>query len=310
MTTPIPFDLQGHRGARGLKPENTLPSVEVACDLGVSSIELDLQVTLDGVVVVYHDQHLNPRQCRAVPGRPLAEPGNRPAIETLSLQQLRDYAADLNPDPERFPQQDAMVTPLAQLFAAHRDVHPYTPPTLTEVLAFVAAYSGPLGERAGKSAAQRKRAGVIRLDLELKHRPFTSCADVDETGHFEREVVAAVRAAGMLGRTSVRSFDHRLVRRLRRLEPQLRGAVLIAETVPVDPVAVVRAAEAETYCPSYDAVDGPLVRELHGAGIRVVPWTVNNREDLERLLDWGVDGITTDFPDRLAVVLGRRGIAW
>jgi len=104
----------------------------------------------------------------------------------------------------------------------------------------------------------------------------------------------------------VRSFDHRCVRAIGRLEPRLMRAVLVAGTAPIDPVAVVRQAEATIYCPEFTFLDASQVRLLHAANIRVLPWTVNRPEDWRRLLEWGVDGITTDYPDRLAQLLERQ----
>jgi glycerophosphoryl diester phosphodiesterase len=81
--------------------------------------------------------------------------------------------------------------------------------------------------------------------------------------------------------------------------------VLISETAPIDPTELVRQAEAQMYCPSYQFLDREQVKRVQGAGYRVLPWTVNDPEHWERLLEWGVDGITTDFPDRLAARLER-----
>src|SRR5262249_23782547 len=153
MTTH--FNLQGHRGARGLKPENTLPSFEVAFDLGVTSVETDLHLTGDGVAVLCHDPILGGK-----------------LVSSLDLAQLRGYRADRNPDPRHFPEQDTTLTPLARLFAGQRGIDPYTPPTLEELFAFAAAYAGELGEQAGKTARQREHARSIRFDLELKRVPF------------------------------------------------------------------------------------------------------------------------------------------
>ena len=118
--------------------------------------------------------------------------------------------------------------------------------------------------------------------------------------------MAVVRSAGLVARTSVRSFDHRAVRAVKRLEPGLTAAVLGVGTAPVDPVAVTRAAEASVYCPEFTFLDRPQVEQLHAAGVAVVPWTVNDPADWRTLLDWGVDGICTDFPDQLAGALVSR----
>src|SRR5881275_3094819 len=101
---PAAFDLQGHRGARGQRPENTLPSFEAALDAGVSSIETDLHLTRDDVVVLYHDPHLAPTHLRPLaPGAPPVPDEPKVRVRTLTLAELRAYAADRNPDPKRFP---------------------------------------------------------------------------------------------------------------------------------------------------------------------------------------------------------------
>jgi glycerophosphoryl diester phosphodiesterase len=296
------FELQGHRGGRGLRPENTLPSFEAALDAVVDSVETDLQLTRDGVPVVCHDPLLGGRLCGAPPF-----PEGTP-ISRLTLAQLRLYRLDRNPDPQRFRDQAADVTPLAARFAAERGLDPYGVPTLAELFAFAAAYAGESGERAGKSATLRDRARHVVFDLELKRVPFHPEAIGDDligesAGLLERRVVETARAAGVAGRTRVRSFDHRSVRALRKIAPEIEGAVLVADTAVVDPAEVARRAGAAVYCPSYTFLDEEQVRKAHAGGVRVLPWTVNDAGAWRRLLAWGVDGLTTDFPDRLAAYL-------
>jgi glycerophosphoryl diester phosphodiesterase len=302
------FNLQGHRGARGLKPENTLPSFEAAFDAGVSSVETDLHLTRDGVVVLSHEPCLEAgRFTPPTPDAALA------AIADLTLAELRAWRADRNPDPARFPTQDAETTPLASWFAEWHNLHPFAVPTLADLFLFAAAYAADPGARVGKSPTQRERATRIGFDLELKRVPFHPGRIGDRftggaAGLLERQVVEAVRAAGVADRTTVRSFDHRSVRCLRALEPQLTGAVLIAHTAPVALAELVLAADARIYCPSHDLVDEEMVRQAHAAGVYILPWTVNDPEHWKRLIDWGVDGMTTDYPDRLAERLRAWGV--
>ena len=291
---PSTFDLQGHRGARGLKPENTLPSFEVALGHGVTSIETDVHLTADGVPVIIHDPRVSPRLCRLRRRGAAPPPSRRPPVSGLTLAELRAYVADRNPDRRRFPAQDASPTPAAVRFAGERGFDPYAIPTLGDVLDFL----------------EDDRA--VRLDLELKRVPFRPEAvgdafDGEDPGTLEERVVAAVRSAGRVGRVSVRSFDHRCVRAVKRLEPRLRTGVLVAGTAPVDPVALVKAAGADDYFPEHEYLDERQVRQCRAAGVRVVPWTVNDEGDARRLLAWGVDGLTTDYPDRLAAL--ARGFA-
>jgi glycerophosphoryl diester phosphodiesterase len=309
-----PFDLQGHRGARGLKPENTLPAFEAAFDAGVTSVEADLHLTRDGVPVVIHDPCISDKIARRLlPGAP--EPASRPWISQLSLAELRCYRADLNPEAVRFPAQDAEATLLGRLFADSQGLDVFAIPTLADVLAFAAAYAGEPGRQAGKTDSQRAGADKVRFDLELKRVPFRPERIGDsfagqEAGLLERAVLEVLRQADAVRRVNVRSFDHRSVRAIRAREPTLTTAVLIAGTAPVDPAHLVKRAGARVYCPEYHFLDAIQVRQLHAENIRVLPWTVNDPDAWQRLCDWGVDGITTDFPDRLAAWLRARNVGW
>jgi glycerophosphoryl diester phosphodiesterase len=294
------FELQGHRGARGLKPENTLPAFEAALDAGASSVETDLRLTRDGAVVLCHDPVLDGRLLAPTPGAPVV-------VSAVGLDELRRWRPARNPDAARFPGQDADPTPLAWWYFERLGLDPFVVPTLADLFAFAAAYAGRPGAAAGKTAAQRDRARALRFDLELKGAPFRPDAD---PAALEGAVVEAVRRAGVAERTAVRSFDHRRVRRLRRAEPRLTGAVLLAHAAPAAPAEVARRADAQVYCPSFDFVDAELVREAHAEGVRVLPWTLNEPDDWRRLLDWGVDGLTTDHPDRLAERLRAWGVPW
>lgn len=308
----MPFNLQGHRGARGLKPENTLPSFEAALDLGVTSIETDVHLSADGVAVLGHDAVISESLCRLAPGSHSPAPATRPLVRSLTLTQLRGYRADRNPDPDRFPGQDSSVTPLARLFAEHMEIDPYTLPTVADLIAFVKAYAGALGASVGKTHEQRAAAGVLQFDLELKRVPgapetIGDGFDGSTPALLEHRVVEAVQQADVVERSVVRSFDHRAVRAVRILEPRLTTAVLVAETAPIDPVHLTRQAGAQVYCPGLRFLDELQVRQCRDAGIAVWPWTVNEVPDMERLRAWGVAGMTTDYPDRLRVVVGLGG---
>jgi glycerophosphoryl diester phosphodiesterase len=286
MTARPAIEVQGHRGARGLLPENTLPSFEIALDWGVTSIETDVHLSKDDVAILFHDARIADR-----------------LVRTLTLAQLRSHHVG-----------NAAPTPLALHFAAARGLDPYGIPTLAEFFEFVVAYAEPLGEQAGKTTAQQARAGRLIFDLELKRVPFEpETIDDGFTGSapalLERQVVAAMRHAGVLKRVRVRSFDHRSVWAVKQLEPTLETGLLIHETVPKDIGAMLKAAQAQVYCPDYRFVDAEVVNQVHKAGMRIITYTVNEPDAWHRMIAWGVDGITTDYPDRLLAWLGERGLA-
>lgn len=304
----MPFNLQGHRGARGLKPENTLPSFEAALDAGVSSIETDVHLTRDGVPVLCHD----PVLADTVSGLLSSHGEFLLPVSQLTLDEVRDFVVARNPDPVQFPQQDREPTPVAEEFGFVHELLPYGVPTLAELFAFVEYYAASPFSSQCKTPEQRDRARRLRFDLELKRVPFNPETIGDTfngamAGMLERRVIDAVIEAGVVERTVVRSFDHRSVRAVREIEPRLTTAVLVAGTAPAAPASLARDAGASIYCPDYRYVDQSIISALHAGGVSVIPWTVNCPNDWLFLWAWGVDGITTDYPDRFADWLKTQG---
>jgi glycerophosphoryl diester phosphodiesterase len=277
----FPIEVQGHRGARGLAPENTLAGFEIALDLGVDSIETDVHLTQDDVIVLFHD--------------PVVTAESKPLVRSLPRAALRELRVA---GPSHGP------TPLAERFG---NVHGI--PTLADFFAFVAAYAGADGAEAGKNAAQRDKAARLIFDIELKRVPFEpenigDGYDGSAPALLERLVLDAILQAGVIDRVRVRSFDHRCVRAVKQLAASMATGILVYHTVPADIGSLLEEAGADVYCPDYRFVDADVVRQVHAAKRRILPYTVNEPRDWERLIAWGVDGITTDYPDRLIVWLG------
>jgi glycerophosphoryl diester phosphodiesterase len=162
-------------------------------------------------------------------------------------------------------------------------------PTLAELYELV------LGET-------RSRNEMI-VDVEIKCLPFRN---EPALGVAERAIVDVIQTANAVDQTWVRCFDHRRVRLLRRMMPEVTAVALVDGMAPIDPVSLVRAADAQVYGPDYRFLDEEQIRQCHAAGIRVLPWTINEPEEWERLIAWGVDGMTTDYPDRLVAYLSRK----
>jgi hypothetical protein len=233
-----------------------------------------------------------------------------PRIGSLSLEQIRGYLVDLNPDPGVFIKQSNTATPVARAFTTERSLPLYGIPTLADLFAFVAAYGGRLGRQVKKTDLQRRQANQVRFNLELKRVPFfgtasgaTNTGGGPATRELENRILDTARAAGVLDRIVIQSFDHRVLRSIRELHPDIRTAVLIANTAPVAPAGLALDAGAQVYSPEFTFLDEPQVRQLHDARIAVVPFTVNDSIDMSRLLSWGVDGMITDYPDRLIPLL-------
>jgi glycerophosphoryl diester phosphodiesterase len=264
------IDLQGHRGARGLLPENTLPSFERAIALGVTTLEMDVGVTRDGVVVVHHDRRLNPDLARGPDGQYVRAPA--PTIHSLGFAELQRYdVGRLRPGSE-----------YASKFPLQKPLDGTRIPKLSDVL---------------------KLDSRVRFNIETKIIPDAP----DETlppEPFARALIAEVRKAGVEGRTTIQSFDFRTLKVVEREAPEIATAYLASRRHP-DPAPVAQAG-AKIWSPDFTILDEKRMSEARRFGLKVVPWTVNEPADIARVLDLGVDGIISDYPDRVRQELQRR----
>jgi len=259
------FDVQGHRGARGYAPENTLPGFEHALALGVTTFELDVGVGRDGVVVIHHDRRLNPDVARGPDGRWIAAPG--PLIMDLSFSELQRYdVGRIRPGSE-----------YAQSFPHQKPVDGTRIPRLEDLF-----------------LAMKSRA--VRYNIELKLLPEAP-DDTLPPEPFVRAVVEVVRKSGMEKRCTLQSFDWRAVKAVEREAPEIATAYL-TEQEDSDP-SKVGAAGARTWSPDFRALDAAKAAAARRLGLRVIPWTVNERGDIARMLQLGVDGLISDYPDRV-----------
>jgi glycerophosphoryl diester phosphodiesterase len=297
------FDLQGHRGARGLAPENTLSGFAAALSLGVTTLEFDVGVTADGVVVVSHDRRLNPAIVRDADGSWLPDWG--PALRELSRAELETFdVGRLNPAnryaarfPDQTPDDGARV------------------PSLAEVIA--------LTRKAGNDR--------VRFNMEPKLSPLRP-DEALEPEAFARAVLDVLESEGVLHRATIQSFDWRTLRHVQRLAPAVPTAYLTAQQSWMDNVQkgrpgaspwtagldvdahqgsiprLVAAAGGKIWSPYHKEVDKSQLDEAHSLGLAVIVWTVDSPEDMRALIDLGVDGIITDYPDRLRRVLDEKGI--
>ncbi len=287
------FDAQGHRGARGLQPESTLPSFEVALDLGVDTLELDLHFTADGQVVVWHDPTVSDDKCESTTGSDVALDS---AIASLSRAELEGVRCAKNPDPGRFPDQAALPTPIAG--------DDYSIVTLDELFDFVVTYS----ESDTKTSEQRQNAATVRFNIETKRRPdqpttINDGFDGETPGPFELAILEVVASRGLGDRVTVQSFDHRSLRAIRTVDESISLAALTRRNEPFDAGF---ADFAQIWSPDYRSLSAAGLNDAHDAGMLVVPWTVNDTSDMNRLIDLGVDGLISDRPDLLTREVAAR----
>jgi len=295
------FDLQGHRGARGHAPENTLAAFRAALAMGVHTLELDVHVTRDGEVVITHDPRLNPAFTRDAQGRWIDEPG--PAVIELTLAELQRLDVGRPKPGSRYAQQ----------WPEQRSHDGERLSTLSALFEEVA--------RRGPAAA------AVRFNIETKLHPDTP-ALTPAAEPFAKAVLEVVRRHGMASRVTIQSFDWRTLAVVQRLAPEIPTVALSAQQRFLDNLTdgrwtaghtlaasggsvprLVKASGAAIWSPFHGDLTEPLLAEARALGLKVVPWTVNDPAIIERLLDWRVDGLITDYPDRVRTAMTRRGMA-
>ena len=300
-TTSHSLDIQGHRGARGLAPENTLPAFAQALSLGVTTLELDCAVTKDGVVVVSHDPALNPDITRGPDGNWLEETG--PAIWSLTYAELQRYdVGRVNP-----------ATAYAKRWPEQRPVDGTRIPQLQDLFALV--------RKSGNE--------TVRFNIETKISPLE--AGVTTTPEdFARKLVAAIRAGGMSRRAAIQSFDWRTLAIVQKEAPEIATVYLTSVSGFMDNIQAdgqspwtaghrvrdhgnsiprtIKAAGGAVWSPYQGDLTREQVKEAQALGLKVVVWTVNDPADMRRMIEWGVDGIISDRPDLLRKVAGEMGV--
>ena len=286
------FDLQAHAGGRGQATGESIPAFAKSLELGVSTLELDINVTKDHQPLVWHDSIIEPQQCSDT-GPAFAGDGSYPyvgkPVHDLTLAQI--HTLDCGKPDNQFPD--------AEVLRGNRIA------TLPDVFALADSYHAD-----------------VRYNIETKvaaDRPAIS-ADPQE---FVDVVLAAVRAAGKVDRVEIQSFDWRTLPLVHRAEPSIPLSALwsdqtwvpdspwlagVNSAVVGDPVIGATLVGANILSPDYSLVDKPLVDRAHALGLSVIPWTVDDAGDMRAQIADGVDGLITNYPARLRVVMAELGM--
>lgn len=271
---PAGFDLQGHRGARGLAPENTLPAFRKALDLGVTTLELDVVISQDGTVVVSHEPWMNADLCTTPDGERIPDHKEQSHnLYQMAYDTIAAYDCGSLQNP-RFPDQQT---------------RPAKKPLLREVIAMAEEYADLGG-----------RDRPVFYNIETKSRPSWEGTFHPAPDTFAEAVVAVVQETGITRRATIQSFDPRTLRVVHAMERPIRTALLIARSAhPGLPEAVEQLGfTPHIYSPDHRLVDTDLLNAAHERGMQVIPWTVNDPDTIQRLIALGVDGLITDYPDR------------
>ncbi|MGF2946043.1 glycerophosphodiester phosphodiesterase [Mycobacterium sp. Lab-001] len=289
---PAGFDLQAHRGGRGETTEESLRGFAKAIELGVTTIEFDVELTEDGQPVVWHDPTIEPEKCSdtapAFPGDP-EYPYVGTLVHDLTLAQI--HTLDCGKRLPDFPD--------AEVLGGNKIA------VLPEVFALADSYRAD-----------------IRYNIETKveaDRPAESAGPQQ----FVDVILAAVRATGKVDRVEIQSFDWRTLPMVRRAEPSIPLVALwdgqtwvpdspwlggVDPAVVGDPLVGARLVGADIASPDYALVDKAFVDRAHAFGLKVIPWTVNDADAMRRQIGYGIDGLITDYPTRARSILAGLGM--
>jgi glycerophosphoryl diester phosphodiesterase len=293
------FDLQGHRGARGHAPENTLAGFASALRIGVDTLELDLGMSRDGVLLVAHDMRLNPNITRDASGQWLRAP--TPPLHSLDLASVQTHdVGRIKPGSD-----------YARNFPGQRSVDGARIPTLDALFEQMARWG----------------AKGTRFNIETKLDPLQPELSAPPEA-FVQALLAVLRRHDMQARVSVQSFDWRSLKITQRLAPEIPTVALTAQQSWLDNVSdarwtaglklaehgasvprLVKASGAAVWSPFFGDLSQAALQEAHALDLQVVAWTVNEPAQIERLLDWGVDGLISDYPERVRRAMAKRGMA-
>lgn len=270
MIIPSHFTWQGHRGCRGLLPENSLPAFVYAIDLGVDAVEMDVVISKDHKVVIAHEPFMPADICAMPDGSRIPEEEElKHNLYAMEYEEISKYNCGLKHP--RFDQQESIVV--------HR-------PLLSELFEQAENYINSEGHP------------LVQYTIEIK------CDEkYDDVYHPSPDiyvglVIQVIREFDLTERCVLQSFDYRILKEIRAQAPDIRLSMLLQKDFILSEELEILGFIPEILGPRFDKVDKGLISDCHSRGIQVVPWTVNEISDMKRLIALGVDGIITDYPDR------------
>ncbi|MBS1660564.1 MAG: glycerophosphodiester phosphodiesterase [Bacteroidetes bacterium] len=271
-------DVQAHRGGRGLMPENTIPAMLHAIDLGVRTLEMDCVISADGKVVVSHDLYMASEFMLKPDGTEIAKSEEKGLLlYKMSYDSIRKYPEGVKTHPG---------------FSSQVKVRTYKP-LLADLIDSVEAY------------VKLHHLKPVYYNIETKCEP-----QYDDVAHPKPEpfvglLMGVIKSKGIMPRVTIQSFDFRTLRVVHRDYPSLPTALLTGNKAGFEKNVAELGFIPAIYSPSFNLVDADLVRVAHDRKVAVLPWTVNEDKDIRAMAALGVDGVISDYPDRLIAVFGK-----
>lgn len=265
-----PFDLQGHRGARGLLPENSIPAFIRALELGVDTLEMDAVINAEGHVVVSHEPWMSALICSHPNGRPVTEKEQKSLnIYTMNDAELASFDCGSRQHPN-FPRQQTLKT---------------SKPLLSDV--FIAV----------KKLQESREGPPVNFNIEIKSQPEFDGIYHPPVDEFALALYQVIKDFGLLDRSAIQSFDSRALEAVHRIDPVVATVWLISNEDSLADNLAKLSFKPSIYSPDYRFVNPGLIEQLRQLDIQLIPWTVNKPKAMRQLMEWGVDGFITDYPD-------------
>jgi glycerophosphoryl diester phosphodiesterase len=266
------LDKQGHRGARGLMPENTWPAMKLALDLGVTTLEMDAVITKDKKVILSHEPFMGHEIATKPDGSYVTEAEEKSLnIYQMTYEEVKKYDVGMKPHP-RFPKQQKINA---------------VKPLLSDLFDSVRQYM------------MTRRRPFPYYNIETKCMPATDDIYHPKPDEFTELLMAVIKEKHMEEQVIIQSFDFRSLQYLHQKYPAVKTAMLIEDFDK-------RTLEDQLkdfgfipsiYSPHYSLVTDELIKKCHLQNIKIIPWTVNDKAAIDKLIAIGVDGIITDYPD-------------
>ena len=269
------FDWQGHRGCRGLLPENTIPAFLKALEYPIKTLELDLAVSKDRKLIVSHDPYFSHHICNKPDGTPVTEAEEKDhRIIDMTYNQIKAYDCGSLGN-ERFPDQHPIYV---------------NKPSLEDMINSVEAF-----------CVHNSRTKPF-YNIEIKSLPKWYDTLVPPPAEFVRLTLEEITAYNIKKRTCIQSFDPAVMNELHKQAPEVTNAFLVENEEDFEANMAKLNFKPSIYSPYYKFVDEELVTKVHNKGMKLIPWTVNDTEEMKKVKALGVDGIITDYPNRIEEV--------
>jgi glycerophosphoryl diester phosphodiesterase len=277
ITNATAFDFEAHRGGRGLMPENTIAAMLNTISMkDVVTLEMDVHITKDGLVVVSHDPYFNYLITTTPEGKYLtAQEAQKTILYQMNYAAIKKYDVGMKPHPD-FPRQQK-----------------------------IAAYKPLLADLVDAAEAEaRSKQRTIYYNIEIKSKKTTDNINHPEPELFVEKLVAVLKQKNILNRCVVQSFDPRPLQVLHKIYPNIKTSFLVDRDGGDKVLEQLNKLgfTPDIYSPAFSTVSQQVVNICHTAKMKIVPWTVNTKEEIQNLVDMGVDGIISDYPDLFSQV--------